>query len=138
MIPPTPERKGPCVTPEELHVLRHSTAHVMAQAVCDLWPGAKYAIGPPIENGFYYDFELPKQLSPDHLPRIEKRMRELVKADQPFTREEVPRDEAMERFVDQPFKREIIEAVGEDEDAAAEAGTGGTVTVYRNDGWQDL
>jgi threonyl-tRNA synthetase len=119
-------------------MLRHSTAHVMAQAVCDLWPGAKYAIGPPIEDGFYYDFELPEQLTPEDLPRIEERMREIVKADQPFTREEVPREDALQRFADQPFKREIIEAVGEDEEAAGEAGTGQTVTVYRNDGWQDL
>src|SRR5919106_3859589 len=122
----------------DLEVLRHSTAHVMAQAVCDLWPGAKYAIGPPIEDGFYYDFELPEQLTPEDLPRIEERMREIVKADQPFTREEVPREDALQRFADQPFKREIIEAVGEDEEAAGEAGTGQTVTVYRNDGWQDL
>jgi threonyl-tRNA synthetase len=123
---------------EEIHVLRHSTAHVMAQAVCDLWPGAKYAIGPPIHDGFYYDFELPEQLTPEDLPRIEKRMREIVKEDQPFVREEVPREAALERFADQPFKKEIIEAVGEDSEAQAEAGAGNTVTVYRNDGWADL
>src|SRR3954470_5635536 len=68
------------------HVLRHSTAHVMAQAVTDLWPGAKYAIGPPIEDGFYYDFDLPDgvSFSEDDLGRIEARMREIVAADQPF------------------------------------------------------
>src|SRR5712691_10312715 len=62
---------------EGLHVLRHSTAHVMAQAVCDLYPGAKYAIGPSIDDGFYYDFLLPKPLSSDDLPSIEERMREI-------------------------------------------------------------
>jgi threonyl-tRNA synthetase len=117
----------------DLDVLRHSTAHVMAQAVCDLWPGAKYAIGPPIEDGFYYDFELPEQLTPDDLPRIEARMREIVQAEQPFKHEEVPRDEALQRFADQPYKREIIEGVEE-----AEGATGDTVSIYRNDGWQDL
>ena len=107
-----------------LHVLRHSTAHVMAQAVCDLYPGAKYAIGPPIEDGFYYDFELPEPLSSDDLPAIEARMRELVAADQPFVREEVSRAEALERFADQPFKSEIIE--GLDDDAARARSATGT------------
>ena len=80
-----------------LHVLRHSTAHVMAQAVCALYPGAKVAIGPAIDDGFYYDFQLPKSLSSDDLPAIEERMRELIAADQPFVREEVGRSEALER-----------------------------------------
>src|SRR6266700_6089086 len=70
--------------PEALHVLRHSTAHVMAQAVCDLFPGAKYAIGPPVEDGFYYDFDLPVNLTPEDLGRIEARMREIVAVGQPF------------------------------------------------------
>src|SRR5919106_239329 len=117
----------------DLEVLRHSTAHVMAQAVCDLWPGAKYAIGPPIEDGFYYDFELPEQLTPDDLPRIEARMREIVQAEQPFKHEEGPREEALQRFADQPYKREIIEGVEE-----AEGAKGDTVSIYRNDGWQEL
>ncbi len=121
--------------PDGLHVLRHSTAHVMAQAVCDLYPGARYAIGPPVEDGFYYDFELPVAIGPEDLERIEARMREIVAADQPFVREEVPREEALRRFADQPYKREIIERVGEEE---GEVAAGETVTVYRNDGWQDL
>src|SRR6266536_5869084 len=83
--------------PDGLHVLRHSTAHVMAQAVCDLFPGAKYAIGPPIEDGFYYDFELPQSLSPEDLPRIEAHMREIAGAGQPFHREELTRTKALER-----------------------------------------
>jgi threonyl-tRNA synthetase len=122
---------------DRLHVLRHSTAHVMAQAVCDLWPGAKYAIGPPIEDGFYYDFELPEQLTPEDLPRIEERMRRIVAEDQPFVREELDPDEAKARFAEQPYKLEIIEGVGEAE-ARAEGAVGDRVVVYRNDGWQDL
>ena len=94
-------------------VLRHSTAHVMAQAVTDLFPGAKYAIGPAIADGFYYDFELPdgRHFSDDDLGRIEDEMREIVKADEPFVREEVGYDDALAVFADQPYKREIIEKV---------------------------
>jgi threonyl-tRNA synthetase len=119
--------------PDGLHVLRHSAAHVMAQAVCDLFPGARYAIGPPVEDGFYYDLELPGPISETDLPKIEDRMRELVDADQPFVREELPRSEALERFADQPYKREIVETL-----EAGEVAGGDTVTVYRNDGWSDL
>ena len=119
--------------PEGLRVLRHSTAHVMAQAVCDLWPGAKYAIGPPIEDGFYYDFELPQSLTPDDLERIERRMRGIVAQDQAFVREELDREQAAERFADQPFKKEIIDSA-----EAAEGALGETFSVYRNDGWADL
>ena len=119
--------------PDGLHVLRHSAAHVMAQAVCDLFPGARYAIGPPVEDGFYYDLELPGPVSETDLPKIEDRMRELVDADQPFVREELSRAEALERFADQPYKREIVETLEE-----GEVGGGETVTVYRNDGWSDL
>src|SRR5438105_6740332 len=84
-------------TEEGRAVLRHSTAHVLAQAVCDLFPGAKYAIGPPIEDGFYYDFDLPggAHFSDDDLGRIEARMREIVAADQPFVRQELSRDEGL-------------------------------------------
>jgi threonyl-tRNA synthetase len=118
---------------EGLHVLRHSAAHVMAQAVCDLIPGARYAIGPPVEDGFYYDFDLPEPLSTADLPKIEARMAEIVELDQPFVREELSRGEALERFSDQPYKREIIESLDESEGA-----TGERVSVYRNDGWSDL
>src|SRR2546421_11529029 len=88
--------------PEGLRVLRHSTAHVMAQAVCDLYPGAKYAIGPPIEDGFYYDFDLSESLTPDDLGRIEGRMREIAATGQPFVREVLDRDAALARFAGQP------------------------------------
>ncbi len=121
-----------------LHVLRHSTAHVMAQAVCDLFPGARYAIGPAVQDGFYYDFELPGPLTADDLPRIEERMREIAAADQPFVREELAREDALERFADQPFKTEIIQKLSGDEEGAGEVSVGDTVSVYRNDGWGDL
>ena len=133
---PVTDGKVEPVLPDDgdgLHVLRHSAAHVLAQAVCDLWPGTRYAIGPPIEDGFYYDLELPSPVSESDLPKIEDRMRELVDADQPFVREEIPRGEALERFADQPYKLEIIESLEEGEVPA-----GDTVTVYRNDGWADL
>ncbi len=120
-----------------LHVLRHSTAHVMAQAVCALYPGAKVAIGPAIDDGFYYDFQLPKPLSSDDLPVIEERMRELIAADQPFVREEVARAEALERLSDQPFKTEIVEGLTE-ADGDGEVGAGDSITLYRNDDWADL
>ncbi|MFP5377590.1 MAG: threonine--tRNA ligase [Acidimicrobiia bacterium] len=116
-------------SPEGRSILRHSTAHVMAQAVLQLWPGAKFAIGPPIENGFYYDFELPggASFSDEDLERIEARMREIVKEDQPFVRQELTRDEGLALFADQPYKVEIIEGVDPAEGAEA-----GAVSAYRN------
>jgi threonyl-tRNA synthetase len=124
-------------TPEGRHVLRHSTAHVMAQAVTRLFPGAKFSIGPAIENGFYYDFELPggATFSDDDLERIEAEMREIVKANQPFVRSEMTMAEAKELFSDQPYKVEIIErveAAEADNDDAAEVGEGGVISAYRN------
>jgi threonyl-tRNA synthetase len=119
--------------PEGLRVLRHSTAHVLAQAVCDLYPGAKYAIGPAIEDGFYYDFDLPQSLSPEDLERIEARMREIAGEGQPFSREVLDRERAVAEFEAQPYKREIIEAA-----EAGEGALGDRFTVYRNDGWADL
>ena len=119
-------------SPDGREVLRHSTAHVMAQAVTDLFPGAKYAIGPAIEDGFYYDFELPdgRHFTEDDLGRIEARMREIVAADEPFVREEVSRDEGLRLFANQPYKVEIIERV--DPEVASEVGEGSVISVYRN------
>ena len=119
------------------HVLRHSTAHVMAQAVTQLFPGAKFSIGPAITDGFYYDFELPggRTFSEADLAAIEARMLEIVKADQPFVREELPAAEALALFADQPYKCEIIERVSSgaaDTDDAGEIGSGETISVYRN------
>ena len=129
-------------TDEGRHVLRHSTAHVMAQAVTRLFPGAKFSIGPAIENGFYYDFELPggATFSDDDLESIEAEMREIVKANQPFVRSEMTMAEAKQLFADQPYKVEIIERVESaletdgtaDNDDAAEVGEGGIISAYRN------
>jgi threonyl-tRNA synthetase len=120
-------------------VLRHSTAHVLAQAVLRLWPGALYAIGPVIENGFYYDFALPggEHFSEDDLGRIETEMRAIMAEDQPFVRHEHPHGEGLELFADQPFKREIIEAVQSGADEVDADGT--VVSTYRNsDDFVDL
>jgi threonyl-tRNA synthetase len=119
-------------SPDGREVLRHSTAHVMAQAVTDLFPGARYAIGPAIEDGFYYDFELPddRHFTEEDLGRIEARMREIVAADEPFVREEVSRDEGLRLFADQPYKVEIIERV--DPEVLSEVGEGSVISVYRN------
>jgi threonyl-tRNA synthetase len=117
-------------------VLRHSSAHVMAQAVTRLWPGAHYAIGPAIRDGFYYDFELPggAHFSDDDLVRVEAEMRVIVAEDQPFTRGECSIDEGLALFKDQPFKVEIIQAVaqGGDEEDLAEVGSHTVVSTYSN------
>jgi threonyl-tRNA synthetase len=119
-------------------ILRHSTALVLAQAVLRLWPGAHFAIGPVIEDGFYYDFELPggAHFSDDDLERIEATMREIIAEDQPFVRHEHSIDEGLSLFADQPFKREIIEAVGTGADEVDAGPHGGgdapTVSTYWN------
>ncbi len=115
-------------SPAGREVLRHSTAHVMAQAVLDLWPGAHFAIGPAIEDGFYYDFALPEgqHFTDEDLPRIEERMGQIVKEAQPFSREEHTVDEGLALFAEQPFKTEIISGV------AADCSAGAILSVYRN------
>ena len=96
----------------QLYKIRHSAAHIMAQAVMEMFPGeARIAIGPPIENGFYYDFELPRSLTPEDLDAIENRMREIIAENQPFVREEVSADQAKAQFSDQPYKIELIEGL---------------------------
>src|SRR5690606_26377039 len=92
----------------ELARMRHSTAHLMAEAVQELFPEARFGIGPAIANGFYYDFDLPRPLTPEDLARIEKRMRRNQKRNDPFVRQEVSRKEALEIFADNPYKIEII------------------------------
>lgn len=116
-----------------LHILRHSSAHVLAQAVLDLYPGSTFAIGPAIQDGFYYDFKVDQPFSPDDLDRIEDRMKEIVAADQAFVRDQVSPDEALEIFEEHPFKREIIANVD-----TSEVSVGEDVTLYRNDGFVDL
>jgi len=124
-------------------VIRHSTAHVLAQAVLRLWPGAHYAIGPVIADGFYYDFELPgaAHFSDEDLGRIDATMRQIIAEDQPFVRREYPVSKGLQLFGDQPFKKEIIEAVEREvEGAGAAPGsdgvgagrTGPVVSTYWN------
>ncbi len=120
-------------SPEGLDVLRHSSAHVLAQAVLGLFDDSTFAIGPAIEDGFYYDFKVDRPFTPEDLEQIEQRMREIIAADQPFTREGVSRDEALEIFSRHPFKKEIIEGVDPGEGAAGEQ-----VTLYRNLDFVDL
>src|ERR1019366_7503787 len=116
-------------------VLRHSTSHVLAQAVLRLWPGAHYAIGPAIRDGFYYDFALPHaaHFSDDDLGRIEDTMRAIVAEDQPFLRSEYSIEEGLELFKDQPFKVEIINGVGSSANPEDVTEVGGSVvSTYSN------
>ena len=117
-------------------VLRHSTAHVLAQAVTRLWPGAHYAIGPAIRDGFYYDFSLPDddRFSDRDLERIESEMRTIITEDQPFVRAEYSIAEGLALFSDQPFKREIIEAVaaGGSQEDLLELESSSAVSTYEN------
>ncbi|MGN6562376.1 MAG: threonine--tRNA ligase, partial [Thermomicrobiales bacterium] len=113
----------------DLEKLRHSSAHVMAEAVLDLFPEAKLAIGPPIEDGFYYDFDLPRPLTPDDLAAIEAKMRAHIAADEQFEYEVLPsREAALAFFKDQPYKEELIRDLPEGE----------TISLYRNGPFVDL
>ena len=114
-------------SPEGLYVLRHSTAHAMAQAVQELYPGSKLTIGPPIENGFYYDIEVEGKISDDDLPLIEERMREILQRDLPIHCEAVSKNEAEKIYADNPYKLELI---GDLED--------GDITIYRQGEFLDL
>ncbi len=116
-----------------LHILRHSSAHVLAQAVLDLYPGSTFAIGPAIEDGFYYDFKVEEPFTPEDLERIQARMEEIIAEDQPFVRDSAAMDAALEIFIDHPFKREIIANVD-----PSEVSEGEDVTLYRNNGFVDL
>jgi threonyl-tRNA synthetase len=114
--------------PQALDVLRHSSAHALATAVRQLFPQAGIGFGPPIEDGFYYDFEVPTPFTPEDLERIEAKMREVAAADYPFVREEVDRAEAKRRFVDDPLKLERIDDLGENE----------VISVYTDGPFVDL
>jgi len=122
-------------SPEALELVRHDAAHVLAEAVLELWPGAKISIGPPIADGFYYDIEFPDGEAPgeDDLERIEEKMREHIKADEPFERRELASSEAIEHFKgeSQDYKVELIEDLVKDEGAE-------TVSLYRNGEFEDL
>ncbi|MEX1023191.1 MAG: threonine--tRNA ligase [Dehalococcoidia bacterium] len=112
---------------ERLFRQRHSAAHVLAEAVLEMFPEAKYAIGPPVDNGFYYDFDLPRPLTPDDLGVLEARMRQSVERDLPITGEQISKDRAREVFRDQPYKLELIDGIEED-----------TVGHFRHGEFQDL
>jgi threonyl-tRNA synthetase len=121
-----------------LETLRHSTSHVLAQAVLQLWPGATFAIGPAIADGFYYDFALPggETFNDEDLERIEAAMRRIVADDQPFVRSELPADEARALMAEHPYKREIIDRVSTGDAEGMEhevrSGRSGAISFYRN------
>jgi threonyl-tRNA synthetase len=110
-----------------LEKMRHSAAHVMAEAVQELFPGAKFGIGPSIEEGFYYDFELPRHLVPEDLATIEEKMRLVVAANSAFTKEELSKAKARKLFSEQPYKLELIDELPDEK-----------VTVYRQGAFVDL
>jgi threonyl-tRNA synthetase len=114
-------------SPEGLEVLRHSTAHAMAQAILELYPGSKLTLGPPIEDGFFYDIEVAGRITDEDLPRIEERMREIVERDLPIEREEVSKKEAERLYADNPYKLEIIHGLDD-----------GDISVYRQGEFFDL
>jgi len=125
----------------ELDRMRHSCAHVMADAVVHLYPGTKLSIGPAIENGFYYDFDLPRPISVDDLPAIEAKMREIIARKEPFERSEVSPDQARQLFKDEPYKLELIEGIlagRESEHGEATAEAPAILTTYRNGDFVDL
>jgi threonyl-tRNA synthetase len=124
----------------QLYRIRHSAAHVMAQAVLEFYPGTKYTIGPPVENGFYYDFDLPQPITLDDLEKIEKRMRQIISGGHAFVKKVVSADEARQVFKDQPYKLELIDGLekgGLDEygnplDEKPE------ISLYQSDAFTDL
>ncbi len=112
---------------DRLQTIRHSASHVMAEAVLSVFPGVKFGIGPAIDNGFYYDFDLPRSIGPEDLPAIEEKMRELIKSGITFKRENVSKDEARKLFKNQPYKLELIEDLTE-----------GEISIYRSGEFVDL
>jgi threonyl-tRNA synthetase len=132
-------------TPDGLNVLRHSSAHVLAQAVQDIFPEAKLGIGPPIENGFYYDFQVARPFTPEDLDRVEKRMLEIVKAGQTFRRRRFDSlEQAKQELAAEPFKLELVDIKGDVDNSEVMEIGGGELTIYDNldkDGnrcWGDL
>lgn len=112
---------------DKLWRIRHSTSHILATAILEMFPDAKFAIGPPIADGFYYDFDLPRSLSTEDFEEIERRMKAVIKDNQRFEQEEWPKDQAREFFADQPFKLELIDGID-----------GDTVSIYKNGPFTDL
>jgi threonyl-tRNA synthetase len=127
---------------EESHLykIRHSAAHVMAQAVLELFPEAKYTIGPPVENGFYYDFDLPRNLTPEDLEQIEKRMRQIVQGKHEFKKTVLSADEAKKIFANQPYKLELIEGLekGGFDEYGNPLDVKPDISIYQHDSFTDL
>jgi len=123
-----------------LYKIRHSAAHVMAQAVLEMFPGGKFTIGPPVENGFYYDFDLPRNLTPEDLEQIEKRMRQIVQNRHMFRKTVISAEEAKRIFSDQPYKLELIQ--GLEKDGLDEYGNPleekPEISIYQHDAFVDL
>lgn len=115
------------VKASNLETMRHSASHIMAEAVLSLFPDAKLGIGPAIDNGFYYDFDLPRSLTPEDLPKITEKMAEIIRSDQPFMHRELSRAEALELFRDQPYKLELIRDLPDD-----------SLSIYSNGSFTDL
>lgn len=124
----------------KLYRIRHSAAHIMAQAVLEKFPEAKIAIGPPIEDGFYYDFDLPRPLTEEDLVEIEARMREIIREGHDFVRREVSADEARALFADQPYKLELIDGLekGGQDEYGEKTSEPVVISTYRQDSFEDL
>src|SRR5574341_128448 len=124
----------------QLYKIRHSTAHIMAQAVLEMFPEAKYTIGPPIENGFYYDFDLPRNLTPEDLEQLERRMRQIIQGKHEFKKKVISAEEAREIFKDQPYKLELID--GLEKGGLDEYGNPlkekPEISIYQHDSFVDL
>ena len=126
---------------EKLHALRHSAAHVLASAVMELLPGTKFGFGPAIDEGFYYDFQLPRPLTPEDLPLIEEKMKEIIKGKHAFVRAELSIDDARKQFADQLFKVDQINALAKgevDEDGNEGANAATSVSTYTHGSFVDL
>jgi len=122
-----PDKRQKKTDSEKLETMRHSAAHVLAEAVLSIFPDAKFGIGPATQDGFYYDFDLPRPLTPDDLPLIEAKMNEIIASNLPFTREEVTKEEARSVFAAQPYKLELIEEIPDEK-----------VGLYRQGSFLDL
>jgi len=136
-----PEKQHERYEDSELYKIRHSAAHIMAQAVMEMFPGeARIAIGPPVEDGFYYDFELPRSLTQDDLDAIEQRMRAIIAGKYAFVRREVSADEAKSEFQNQPYKLELIEGLekGGQDEYGNPLGEKVTISFYTHDTFTDL
>ena len=124
----------------QLYKIRHSAAHIMAQAVVEMFPEAKYTIGPPIENGFYYDFDLPRNLTPEDLEKIEKRMRQIIQGRHEFRKKVISAGEAREIFKEQPYKLELIEGLekGGFDEYGNPLKEKPEISIYQHDSFVDL